>query len=188
MARVQILEARPLQCFRCLEGGHVRATCGGVDRSTRCYRCGDLGHKAQNCSAQLCCPVCTDLGRPANHRAGSRVCAPAHRRGRGKSREPMMPLPPRINPIQRGSAATCADTDTVEPAVEAAPTAELTTPRIVEDVTFTFEHEPLPQRPRCRLSWASLCSRPSSPGPASSMSIEREGTEDPGAASSVRDA
>lgn len=31
VARVQLLDARPLQCFRCLEGGHVKATCNGVE-------------------------------------------------------------------------------------------------------------------------------------------------------------
>ncbi|XP_071577727.1 uncharacterized protein [Temnothorax nylanderi] len=73
-ARVQLLEQRSLQCFRCLEGGHVRATwTSSMDRSTRCYRCGEAGHRAQDCTATPKCPVCTDKGLPAGHRAGSKA-------------------------------------------------------------------------------------------------------------------
>ncbi|KMQ83300.1 gag-like protein, partial [Lasius niger] len=40
-ARVEALEARPLQCFGCLGVGHTRAQCKEeVDRSGLCYRCG----------------------------------------------------------------------------------------------------------------------------------------------------
>lgn len=82
-ARVQMLETRPLQCFRCLEGGHVKEQCrSAVDRSRRCYRCGEEGHKAQTCLAPPKCPVCTDLGRPANHRAGNKACTSAQTKGR----------------------------------------------------------------------------------------------------------
>ncbi|XP_039312408.1 uncharacterized protein LOC120359335 [Solenopsis invicta] len=39
MARVELLEARPMQCHRCLEVGHVRNKCPSeVDRSGLCYR------------------------------------------------------------------------------------------------------------------------------------------------------
>lgn len=51
-ARIQMLETRPLQCFRCLEGGHVKDQCNSkVNRSGKCYRCGEEGHKAQTCLA-----------------------------------------------------------------------------------------------------------------------------------------
>lgn len=175
MARVQILDARPLQCFRCLEGGHVRATCRGVDRSTRCYRCGDPGHRAQNCMAQLCCPICTDLGRPANHRASSRACAPAHRRNRGGRSNPTGS--PTVTPTP---SVVGVRVDPKKAAVQVVPvTEERPAPRIVEDLTI-LDPEPLPQRPKSRLSWASLSrSRPTSHRPSSSMSVEREGTEDP---------
>lgn len=74
-ARMQMLEARLLQCFRCLEGDHVKDQCQNtVDRSRRCYRCGEEGHRAQTCLVLPKCPVCTDLGRPANHRAGNKAC------------------------------------------------------------------------------------------------------------------
>lgn len=78
-ARIQLLDQRPLQCYKCLEGGHVRDSCKSeVDRSKRCYRCGTEGHKAQGCYAPPRCPVCADLGRPANHRAGNKACSSAH--------------------------------------------------------------------------------------------------------------
>jgi len=40
--RVELLDDRPLLCYRCLERGHVQQHCSsGADRSGRCYRCGD---------------------------------------------------------------------------------------------------------------------------------------------------
>lgn len=84
-ARVQLLDARPLQCFRCLEGGHVKEQCRSeVDRSSRCYRCGEEGHKAQTCLAPPKCPVCSDLGRPSNHRTGNRACTSAQIKSRAR--------------------------------------------------------------------------------------------------------
>lgn len=82
-ARVTLLDPRPLQCFKCLEGGHVRDQCKStVDRSSRCYRCGREGHKAQECNNAPKCPVCADLGRPANHRSGNKACTSAHAKKR----------------------------------------------------------------------------------------------------------
>ncbi|CAH2222456.1 jg24555, partial [Pararge aegeria aegeria] len=77
-ARVQVLAARKLQCFRCLEMGHVRKQCqNAVDRSSCCYNCGEIEHKARECKAQSPkCPLCADLGRPADHRLGSDKCNP----------------------------------------------------------------------------------------------------------------
>ncbi|XP_029160219.1 DNA-binding protein HEXBP-like [Nylanderia fulva] len=84
IVRAEILEARPLQCYKCLEGGHVRARCpNNVDRSGRCYRCGQDGHAAKNCTADVKCPVCADKGLLANHRAGSRTCTPVQKGKRG---------------------------------------------------------------------------------------------------------
>ncbi|KAA5655357.1 hypothetical protein F3G58_31350, partial [Pseudomonas aeruginosa] len=43
--RVQLLETRRLQCYRCHALGHVSARCpSSVDRSGECYRCGQTGH------------------------------------------------------------------------------------------------------------------------------------------------
>ncbi|XP_072948710.1 uncharacterized protein [Epargyreus clarus] len=52
-ARVEVLPARSLQCFRCLEMGHARQKCTSTkDRSALCYVCGEPGHKASQCGAQ----------------------------------------------------------------------------------------------------------------------------------------
>lgn len=77
-ARVEVLAARPMQCFRCLEIGHVRLQCpNSADRSNRCYTCGEPGHRASKCSAKAPkCPVCADNGWPSNHRLGSKRCSP----------------------------------------------------------------------------------------------------------------
>lgn len=87
-ARVEVLAARPIQCYRCLEIGHTRLRCtSDVDRSGKCYRCGQSGHRASECSAGPKCPLCTDLGRPAEHRLGAPSCAPAKKR-RGPAQVP----------------------------------------------------------------------------------------------------
>ncbi|XP_053989399.1 protein lin-28 homolog B-like [Hylaeus volcanicus] len=76
-ARVEALPARALRYFRCLELGHVRQKCPlEADRGDRCYRCAGAGHWARECTAPLRCPVCADLGRPADHRLGAKKCAP----------------------------------------------------------------------------------------------------------------
>ncbi|XP_070168816.1 uncharacterized protein [Polyergus mexicanus] len=66
----ELLEKRPLQCYKCLERGHVQQHCSSrVDRCGCCYRCGEMGHLARNCASNVRCPVCAELGRPADHRA-----------------------------------------------------------------------------------------------------------------------
>ncbi|CAK9820202.1 hypothetical protein ANTQUA_LOCUS10541 [Anthophora quadrimaculata] len=88
-ARVEVLAARPLQCYRCLQVGHVRQRCtGDVDRSGRCYNCGASGHTAGKCPAETPnCPLCADLGRPAGHRLGSKACSPPTRKKKGARKE-----------------------------------------------------------------------------------------------------
>lgn len=83
MVRAEVLATRPLQCYRCLEIGHPRQRCTGPDRSGRCYRCGREGHSAASCEETPQCPLCTDLGRPANHRLGAPSCAPQPAKRRG---------------------------------------------------------------------------------------------------------
>lgn len=103
-ARVEVLAARPIQCYRCLEVGHTRQRCtSAVDRSGQCYRCGRPGHRASECSAGLKCPLCADLGRPAEHRLGAPSCAPAKRR-RGPAPAPSAGQ--RAPAKAKGSAAT----------------------------------------------------------------------------------
>ncbi|XP_029171352.1 uncharacterized protein LOC114940769 [Nylanderia fulva] len=75
-AKVEILEDRLLQCYKCLEGGHVRARCPNkADRSGKCYRCGQESHEAKTCKARYTArfagirtsPPITGRGeRPAN--------------------------------------------------------------------------------------------------------------------------
>ncbi|KAF9404440.1 hypothetical protein HW555_014332, partial [Spodoptera exigua] len=71
--RVEVLEPRRMMCYRCFESGHVRRMCtSSVDRSSQCYACGGA-HKARECiSPILKCPVCSDQGRPSNHRLGGK--------------------------------------------------------------------------------------------------------------------
>ncbi|XP_061724529.1 uncharacterized protein LOC133530577 [Cydia pomonella] len=74
-ARVVLLEAKPLRCYRCLEAGHVGAKCDReVDRSQLCYRCGKPGHKARDCTAEPSCVICSAAGKPSGHRIGAQGC------------------------------------------------------------------------------------------------------------------
>ncbi|XP_032688973.1 uncharacterized protein LOC116852579 [Odontomachus brunneus] len=72
IARVELLRARPLQCFRCWEYGHVMNACKSTtDRSAACYRCGMDGHCAKQCTTAPKCMVCTERGGDGKHRMGS---------------------------------------------------------------------------------------------------------------------
>lgn len=51
-ARVRLLEARPVQCFKCWRFGHVRNTCKfPEDRTGNCFRCGSSQHVVKECRA-----------------------------------------------------------------------------------------------------------------------------------------
>ncbi|KMQ89040.1 reverse transcriptase [Lasius niger] len=77
-ASVELLPSRPLVCYRCLLRGHTRSQCGSeIDRSDRCYRCGASGHRASSCASVPRCPLCADLGGPADHVWGGSECCPA---------------------------------------------------------------------------------------------------------------
>ncbi|EFN83016.1 hypothetical protein EAI_12528, partial [Harpegnathos saltator] len=48
--KVELLQARALQCLKCLERGHVQVNCkNNNDRRANCYRCGEPGHLARDC-------------------------------------------------------------------------------------------------------------------------------------------
>ncbi|XP_011859427.1 PREDICTED: uncharacterized protein LOC105556923 [Vollenhovia emeryi] len=84
MARVTLLRARPIQCFRCLEYGHVRNKCQSqTDRSSLCFNCGKADHQARNCVFPPCCVVCENRGMNPNHRMGSVACTGVRDRNRG---------------------------------------------------------------------------------------------------------
>lgn len=72
VAKVEMLNARPLQCFKCWGRGHIRAHCtSAVDRSNTCYRCGEEGHPVRSCGNPISCAICRQQGRVHNHRVGS---------------------------------------------------------------------------------------------------------------------
>jgi len=94
-SRVEALERRPLQCYRCMGKGHTKSQCPSpIDRGGNCYRCGRSGHAARDCTAPVRCPVCADLDRPANHRAGSRACTAPRRKASGQVIKPIPPASP----------------------------------------------------------------------------------------------
>ena len=84
--RIKVLKPRPLICYRCTERAHTAKNCtSDRDRSSRSYNCGGEGHRSKECTATSKCPVCSDAGKPANHRFEGRACDPAATR---RTREP----------------------------------------------------------------------------------------------------
>lgn len=85
IVRVKLLPPREMRCYRCLETGHVGGRCTApTDRSTLCYHCGQPGHTATACTAEPHCVLCTEAGKQANHRLGSKECnPPVSKRDRG---------------------------------------------------------------------------------------------------------
>lgn len=76
-ARVELLAERPLQCYKCMELGHVRQHCPSATKwGEKCFRCGTPGHQAVECSSSPRCPICKNQGEPARHCVG-----PAYRAG-----------------------------------------------------------------------------------------------------------
>ncbi|XP_026824711.1 uncharacterized protein LOC113561756 [Ooceraea biroi] len=74
-ARVEMIEARPIRCFKCLEAGHVRERCTSeIDRMGACFKCGENNHKAAECTNKPHCPACKRNGKDVNHRIGSLIC------------------------------------------------------------------------------------------------------------------
>lgn len=106
-AKVELLNVRPLQCYKCLQPSHVKQTCpNGWDNSDRSYRCGGPGHKARTCVAPPRCMVCEEAGKPADHRIGGPACPlpRARRRQRGEQRRGGE------NPTQREEDRALAET------------------------------------------------------------------------------
>ncbi|XP_049283801.1 uncharacterized protein LOC125764035 [Anopheles funestus] len=63
--------SRQQRCFRCLEFGHLQATCRNEeDRSTWCIRCGKPDHLARDCKEDVCCAKCK-----GPHRVGHQDCS-----------------------------------------------------------------------------------------------------------------
>lgn len=73
--KAELLKARPVQCFKCWEFGHISYACKNqVDRRGSCFNCGKVGHNAQACVESPCCMVCKDKGRDTDHRIGGTLC------------------------------------------------------------------------------------------------------------------
>lgn len=80
LARVNLLDSRPVQCFKCWRFGHVRLACPTSDDfSGLCFKCGGAGHLARICRQPPHCKLCALEKRNPNHRLGSYMCNAEHR-------------------------------------------------------------------------------------------------------------
>lgn len=76
MIKIELLNAREKQCFRCWKFGHLKYNCQtSIDRSRCCYRCGMEGHQVKVCTQNAQCVICKELKKESNHRMGSLICA-----------------------------------------------------------------------------------------------------------------
>lgn len=77
IARIELLKARPIQCYRCWEQGHLMSSCkSAIDRSDMCYRCGKTGHSVRSRTSEFNCAICSSQGKDSKHRVGSNLCKP----------------------------------------------------------------------------------------------------------------
>nr|XP_031848469.1 uncharacterized protein LOC116433941 [Nomia melanderi] len=70
------LQARPLQCYKCLEFGHVQVRCPQKEeKPPKCFRCGREGHIISNCTEEeYNCFLCKGKQYESNHRMGGPYC------------------------------------------------------------------------------------------------------------------
>lgn len=89
MARVELLEAKAIQCFRCWKFGHTKSVCqSATDMKGFCFRCGQNDHQVKVCQNEYSCHPCGEMGYGVNHRMGGNLCQAANSvRNRLVSRE-----------------------------------------------------------------------------------------------------
>ncbi|XP_046619804.1 uncharacterized protein LOC124304978 [Neodiprion virginianus] len=84
IARVELLEARPRQCYRCWGFGHIGTACNApAARGRACFRFRSEGHQTRGCTSTPKCTVRDSKGKNSAHRMGSGRCASVSERGRG---------------------------------------------------------------------------------------------------------
>lgn len=70
IAKVQLLEDKPIQCYR-----YTSHNCKSeIDRSGNCFRCGSITHRVQQCDSTPSCVLCKETGFPHSHRLGTGNC------------------------------------------------------------------------------------------------------------------
>ncbi|XP_037814629.1 uncharacterized protein LOC119605529 [Lucilia sericata] len=66
---------KAIQCFKCLDQGHMAKSCNGVDRTNICRKCCNSGHKFKDCKEEMRCIICQEEGlKNTKHYIGSMFC------------------------------------------------------------------------------------------------------------------
>lgn len=106
-AKVQALKTRRLQCFRCLDFGHVGARCpSAADCSGACFKCGEAGHRMADCKAEFFkCPLCARRGCDSSHKMGGRECNPPPLPRKKSQEDPKRTTAPASAPVLTSATA-----------------------------------------------------------------------------------
>lgn len=90
IARIELLKARPLQCHKCWQYGHVKFACKSSENFLgACYNCEEHGHQVRMCSAQPRCAICQGSSRAYQHRLGGPACQSRIEFEKGVARGPI---------------------------------------------------------------------------------------------------
>jgi len=75
VARVELMKAKPVQCYKCWHFDHVRNNCSSsVDRTGHCFKCGGTNHSSYTCQLSPYCVICAECRYESAHRFGSPAC------------------------------------------------------------------------------------------------------------------
>ncbi|KAL0277928.1 UNVERIFIED_CONTAM: hypothetical protein PYX00_005044 [Menopon gallinae] len=69
-AKIQLMQAKPVRCYRCLQEGDVGAKCPTGATDIKCFGCSGTGHAAANCERDPHCELCAKKGLKADHKVG----------------------------------------------------------------------------------------------------------------------
>ncbi|KAL0265520.1 UNVERIFIED_CONTAM: hypothetical protein PYX00_011187 [Menopon gallinae] len=80
-AKIQLTQAKPLRCYKCLQEGHVGAKCPTEPTEIKYFLGNGTGHAAASCGRDPRYEVCAKKGLAADHKVGRGTCAARRNNG-----------------------------------------------------------------------------------------------------------
>lgn len=101
--KVELLQKRPVQCYKCWHYGHVRLNCRSeVERKGSCYKCGNAGHTIKLCKSNVVnCLICKEKGHKYGHKMGSMNCL--RNQGYPRGIQPVRKIPMSVRKTSQAS-------------------------------------------------------------------------------------